>query len=55
MPTRLDIVGNLQFSSSTDNGDEDQEADVTACFVLPSPSSFSKLSILDDPVEDCKF
>ncbi|CAL2028564.1 unnamed protein product [Caenorhabditis brenneri] len=61
MPTRLDIVGNLKFSSSTDIGDDgtgedDDTGDVTACFVLPSPSSFSKLTILDDhdDEEDCK-
>ncbi|KAF1771739.1 hypothetical protein GCK72_003567 [Caenorhabditis remanei] len=58
MPTKLDIVGNLKFSSSTDDGDkgdEDENGDVTACFVLPSPSSFSKLTILDNDEEYCEF
>ncbi|PIC54765.1 hypothetical protein B9Z55_003882 [Caenorhabditis nigoni] len=58
MPTRLDIVGNLKFSSSTDDGAmEEESGDVTACFVLPSPSSFSKLTILDtqQDEEECEF
>ncbi|ULU14421.1 hypothetical protein L3Y34_016730 [Caenorhabditis briggsae] len=56
MPTRLDIVGNLKFSSSTDDGAmEEESGDVTACFVLPSPSSFSKLTILDTEQDEEEF
>ncbi|CAI5439579.1 unnamed protein product [Caenorhabditis angaria] len=56
MPTKLDVFGNLQFNSSTDNDSQNQQSaedgDVTACFVLPSPSSFSKLTLLDEIMQE---
>ncbi|CAB3408087.1 unnamed protein product [Caenorhabditis bovis] len=49
MPTKLDIVGNLTATASFD---DEEPGDVTVCFVLPSPSSFTKLTILDSDVDE---